>query len=237
MYTMPLNPTWEDIALRLLLTIVAGALIGFNREAHGHAAGLRTTILVCLAASVAMILANMMLTISGKTESSFVRTDVMRLPLGVLTGVGFIGGGAILKRDNLVAGVTTAATLWLVTVIGLCFGAGDIWLGVAATLISFIVLWLLKYVDDQTRRDQRAILSISKADGPPAMELVRRLSAPLNCKIRLRSQTVVKSESLTRLDVRWRGRPDDDPPLALIDVLQRELQATSIGWESEPVAE
>ena len=237
MYTMPLNPTWEDIALRLLLTIVAGALIGFNREAHGHAAGLRTTILVCLAASVAMILANMMLTMSGKTESSFVRTDVMRLPLGVLTGVGFIGGGAILKRDNLVAGVTTAATLWLVTVIGLCFGAGDIWLGVAATLISFIVLWLLKYVDDQTRRDQRAILSISRPDVPPAMEVIRKLTAPLNCKIRLRSQTVVKSESLTRLDVRWRGRPDDDPPLALIEVLRRELQATSIGWESEPVAE
>ena len=94
MLTMPLNPTWEDIALRLALTLVAGALIGFNREAHGRAAGLRTTILVCLAASVAMILANMMLTMSGKTDSSFVRTDVMRLPLGVLTGVGFIGGGA-----------------------------------------------------------------------------------------------------------------------------------------------
>ena len=144
MYTMPLNPTWEDIALRLLLTLVAGALIGFNREAHGHAAGLRTTMLVCLAASVAMILANMMLTVSGKTDSSFVRIDVMRLPLGILTGVGFIGGGAILQRDKLVAGVTTAATLWLVTVIGLCFGAGDIWLGVAATAISFFVLWLLK---------------------------------------------------------------------------------------------
>jgi putative Mg2+ transporter-C (MgtC) family protein len=237
MYTMPLNPTWEDIALRLLLTLVAGALIGFNREAHGHAAGLRTTILVCLAASVAMILANMMLAVGGKTDSSFVRIDVMRLPLGILTGVGFIGGGAILKRDNLVAGVTTAATLWLVTVIGLCFGAGDIWLGAAATGISFFVLWLLKYVDDQTRRDQRAILSISRPGGPPALEVVRKLSAPLNCKIRLRSQTVVKSESLTRLDVRWRGRPDDDPPMELMAVLQRELQATSIGWEAEPVAE
>ena len=237
MYTMPLDPTWEDIALRLLLTLVAGALIGFNREAHGHAAGLRTTMLVCLAASVAMVLANMMLTIDGKTASSFVQTDVMRLPLGILTGVGFIGGGAILRRDNLVAGVTTAATLWLVTVIGLCFGAGDIWLGIAATAISFIVLWALKWVDDLTPRDQRAILSISRPDAPPAMENLRRLAKPLNCKIRLRSQTVVKSESLTRLDVRWRGRPNDDPPTELMTLLQRELQATSIGWEAEPVAE
>jgi len=237
MYTMPLNPTWDDIALRLLLTLVAGALIGFNRESNGHAAGLRTTILVCLAASVAMILANMMLTISGKTDSSFVRTDVMRLPLGVLTGVGFIGGGAILRRDGLVAGVTTAATLWLVTVIGLCFGAGDILLGGAATAISFIVLWALKWVDQITPRDQRAILSISTAEGTPAIEQMRKLSAPMNCKIRLRSQSVGKSESLTKLDVRWRGRPDDDPPMELLKVLRSELQATSIGWEAEPVAE
>ena len=195
MYTMPLNPTWEDIALRLLLTLVAGALIGFNREAHGQAAGLRTTMLVCLAASVAMILANMMLTLSGKTDLSFVRIDVMRLPLGILTGVSFIGGGAILRRDSLVAGVTTAATLWLVTVIGLCFGAGDVWLGIAATAISFFVLWALKWVDDQTPRDQRAILSISRPGGPPALQDVRTLSAPLNCKIRLRSQTVVKAKA------------------------------------------
>lgn len=237
MYTMPLNPTWEDIALRLLLTLIAGALIGFNREAHGHAAGLRTTMLVCLAASVAMILANMMLTITGKTDSSFIRIDVMRLPLGVLTGVGFIGGGAILRRDGLVAGVTTAATLWLVTVIGLCFGAGDIWLGITATAISFLVLWALKWVDDQTPRDQRAILSISRPDAPPAINQVRTLSEAFKCKIRLRSQTVVKSESLTKLDVRWRGRPDDDPPMELMRKLQSELQATSIGWEAEPVAE
>jgi putative Mg2+ transporter-C (MgtC) family protein len=235
--TMPLDPTVEDIALRLLLTLVAGALIGFNRESHGHAAGLRTTMLVCLAASVAMILANMMLTVSGKTDSSFVRIDVMRLPLGILTGVGFIGGGAILRRDGLIAGVTTAATLWLVTVIGLCFGAGDIWLGVAATAISFVVLWALKFIDEQTPRDQRAILSISMPNGPPAIDQVRRLSTGLQCRVRLRSQTVVKSESLTRLDVRWRGRPRDDPPIALMNVLQRELQATSIGWESEPVEE
>jgi uncharacterized membrane protein YhiD involved in acid resistance len=58
---MPLHPPWQDIALRLILTMVAGALIGFNREVRGHAAGLRTTILVALAASVAMIQTNVLL--------------------------------------------------------------------------------------------------------------------------------------------------------------------------------
>jgi putative Mg2+ transporter-C (MgtC) family protein len=233
---MPLNPTWEDIALRLALTLAAGALIGFNREAHGHAAGLRTTILVCLAASVAMILANMMLTMSGKTDASFVRTDVMRLPLGVLTGVGFIGGGAILRSDNLIAGVTTAATLWLVTVIGLCFGAGDVWLGAVATAISFVVLWALKWVDDLTPRDQHATLMIRTRAAPPDIGVMRRLAAPM-CKVRLRSQSVGPDESLTKVDVRWRGKPHDDPPVALVEILRRELQAVSVDWESEPVVE
>jgi putative Mg2+ transporter-C (MgtC) family protein len=68
---MPLHPTWQDIALRLILTMVAGALIGFNREVRGHAAGLRTTILVALAASIAMIQTNVLLSVGGKAADSF----------------------------------------------------------------------------------------------------------------------------------------------------------------------
>ena len=92
---MPFHPTWQDIALRLLMTVVAGALIGLDRESRGHAAGFRTTILVGLAACVAMVEANLLLSLSGKAADSFGAADVLRLPLGILTGVGFIGGGAI----------------------------------------------------------------------------------------------------------------------------------------------
>src|SRR6266446_8043427 len=118
---MLLSPAWTDIAIRLGLTMLAGAIIGFNRGARGHAAGFRTTILVGLAASVAMIQANILLPMDGKTTGSFAVMDLMRLPLGILTGVGFIGGGAILKQGGSVKGVTTAATLWIITTIGLCF--------------------------------------------------------------------------------------------------------------------
>jgi putative Mg2+ transporter-C (MgtC) family protein len=109
---MPLYPSWTDIGIRILLVIAAGALIGLNRQAGGHAAGLRTTVLVGLAACLAMIQANVLLSVAGKTEHSFAVMDTLRFPLGVLTGVGFISGGAILKRGDLVAGVTTAATLF-----------------------------------------------------------------------------------------------------------------------------
>src|SRR6202453_2366908 len=125
---MPLTLTWQEVAIRLTLSVVAGALIGLDR---GGAAGLRTTLLVCLAAAVAMVQTNLLLATRGRSPDSFIMMDLMRLPLGILTGMGFIGGGAILRRDGFVLGVTTAATLWFVTVIGLCLGGGQIGLGVA----------------------------------------------------------------------------------------------------------
>jgi len=138
---MPLHITWADIAVRLVSALIAAAILGYNRGEHGKAAGLRTTMLVCLAAALAMVAVNILLPLAGRSPDSFVTTDLMRLPLGILTGVGFIGGGAILRRGNLVTGVTTAATLWYVTVVGLCFGGGQILLGCIATAIGALVLW------------------------------------------------------------------------------------------------
>ena len=127
---MPLSLQWSEIALRLALTVVVGLMLGYNRGEHGKAAGMRTTLLVCLAASVAMMQVNLLLPLAGRTPDSFVMNDLMRLPLGILTGVGFIGGGAILRRGSLVVGVTTAATLWLGTVIVMYWrGADRSWSG------------------------------------------------------------------------------------------------------------
>jgi putative Mg2+ transporter-C (MgtC) family protein len=106
------------------LTIAAGGLLGAERSKTGHAAGLRTTLLVSLAASVAMIQMNLLLPTNGKPPDSYAVMDLMRLPLGILTGVGFIGAGAIVHNNELVVGVTTAATLWFATVVGLCMGGG-----------------------------------------------------------------------------------------------------------------
>jgi putative Mg2+ transporter-C (MgtC) family protein len=110
---MPISlyPTWRDVAVRLILTMIAGAIIGFNRGVRGEAAGLRTTMLVGLAASVAMIQANILLPVAGRTNSSFGVMDLMRLPLGILTGVGFIGAGAILRRGDLVTGCQATNSL------------------------------------------------------------------------------------------------------------------------------
>jgi putative Mg2+ transporter-C (MgtC) family protein len=79
-----------------------------------------------------MIQVNILLPMAGSPPTSFIKLDLTRLPLGILSGMGFIGVGAIIRRGNLVDGVTTVATLWYVTVMGLCFGGGQLALGLAA---------------------------------------------------------------------------------------------------------
>jgi putative Mg2+ transporter-C (MgtC) family protein len=158
---MPLVVTPGDLALRLALTVAAGLLIGINRDEHGRPAGLRTTLLVCLAASVAMIQANLLLPLAGRPNGSFVMLDLMRLPLGILSGMGFLGAAAIVRRGDLVQGVTTAATLWIVTVIGLCFGGGQLTLGIAATVLVLLALWGLKRVEVFVHREHRATLTVT----------------------------------------------------------------------------
>jgi len=84
---MPIVLTWSDITIRLVCAFAAGALIGLNRSEHGRPAGLRTSILVCLAACVAMIQVNLLLPLAGRPSNSFVMNDLMRLPLGILSGM------------------------------------------------------------------------------------------------------------------------------------------------------
>jgi putative Mg2+ transporter-C (MgtC) family protein len=175
---MPLRLTATAIALRLGLTMLAALLVGYNRSEHGKAAGMATTVLVTLAASVAMIQVNLLLPLAGREPNSFVMNDLMRLPLGILTGVGFIGAGVILRRPDLVVGVTTAATMWLMTVVGLCLGGGQIVIGMVATALALFTLWIVKSFEVRLRREFRAQFSIDvDGSGPAEPEVRRRIQA------------------------------------------------------------
>ena len=123
---MPLYPARWELAVRLGSAILGGLLIGMDRGECGRAAGLRTMVLVCCAACLSMIQVNLLLPTAGKPPGSFNTLDLMRLPLGILSGMGFIGAGAITRKGDVVRGVTTAATLWIVTVLGLCFGSASV---------------------------------------------------------------------------------------------------------------
>jgi putative Mg2+ transporter-C (MgtC) family protein len=224
---------WSDLVLRLVFTIAAGSLIGANRGERGKPAGLRTTVLVCLAASISMLLANLLLGTTGKTPDSYVQLDMMRLPLGILTGVGFIGAGAILRRENLLVGVTTAATLWLATVIGLCLGAGHLALGLIGTAFGLVILWGFELVERHMPQERRASLVLASAgDAPDQQELVTSLT---RAGYAVASHGVAFSENgkrrEARFDLRWRGSYRETEPPEFLSKFASQSGVLSLRWE------
>jgi putative Mg2+ transporter-C (MgtC) family protein len=233
---MTLQVDWPDIALRLGLTVVGCALIGFNREEHRMAAGLRTTLLVGLAAAISMIQVNLLLNLTGKASNSFVVMDLMRLPLGILSGMGFIGAGAILRKDNMVLGVTTAATLWFVTVMGLCFGGGQIGLGVCAVGLGYGTLTGLKRFERHCRRDHRAMLVLAGKGETFGMNEIPRITQIINeagYKIAVSSVTLGEKNALLELkyELRWYGHATEKAPPIFLNQLANGFQLARVEWQ------
>lgn len=229
---MPPHLDWPDVAIRLALTVFAGGCIGLNRGERGQPAGLRTTILVCVAASVSMLQANLLLSTKGRSPDSFIMLDLMRLPLGVLSGMGFIGAGAILRRGELVKGITTAATLWYVTIMGLCFGGGQLGLGLAMLVLGISVLWALKMLEDRLERDHQVHLHVITAgSGPDEAELRRLLE---DTGLRIHSCAMSYNARLQRrrlrcfLTYRCRGGRVTTPPV--IERLAQHPGVVKVDW-------
>jgi putative Mg2+ transporter-C (MgtC) family protein len=129
-----------DMMLRLLLAVVFGGAIGYIREIKRKAAGLRTHILVCLGSSIFTIVSIMM-------AQSSTAVDPSRIAAGVVTGIGFIGAGAIFQSGGNVMGLTTAASIWVAAAIGVAAGAGLYEVATFSTLLSIIVIQLLQVVE------------------------------------------------------------------------------------------
>jgi putative Mg2+ transporter-C (MgtC) family protein len=235
---MPVYLDWRQIALRLALTVAAALVIGFNRSEHGRPAGMRTTLLVCLAASLSMIQANLLMNSVGKAHDSFIVLDLMRLPLGILSGMGFIGAGAILRKDNLVLGVTTAATLWYTTMMGLCFGGGQLYLGTAALVLGCGTLWGLKYVENIMPQDRRAMLTLFLSKEDPSEEEIRATVAQGACSIISWGIAYLDhgQRRKIRIEIQQRSRPGDARPPAFVLQLARNAHVENIEWEPQGIS-
>lgn len=229
---MPISIAWQQIALRLLCSIVAGALIGFNRDEKGRPAGMRTTVLVCMAAAIAMIQANLLMPTTGKSPDSFVVLDLMRLPLGILSGMGFIGAGAILRKDEAVIGVTTAAALWISTVLGLCFGGGQIVLGWMGTALVFVLLPGLKqlerYIPEQKRAELELTFDESLLSEQAIYERLQRTKLHVRgWKI---SASPTEQTKTVACELRWRTRSRAGMPPDSIRAILGESGVRHYSW-------
>lgn len=129
--------------VRLLVAMVLGGLVGLERQTRGRSAGLRTNILVCLG-SAAIIIAFQKLSLEFSLGSeSAIRMDPARAASGVITGIGFLGAGTIVKSKDFVRGLTTAASIWVVSAIGVTVGLGEYVIAVVLTFLVLIALFVL----------------------------------------------------------------------------------------------
>jgi len=172
---------WE-ICLRLVLSCVMGGVIGYERQMRHKLAGLRTNMLVALGSCLIMLLSQSLYdNVEGKTNA-----DPARLAAQVVSGIGFLGAGAIMKEGLTVTGLTTAATLWVVAGIGLAAGAG-FYLGAGVTTaVVFLILWNLSRLDMWVDHDRMLSLSIYTVDRPGQ---IMRISACIE-DLHLRSRGV-----------------------------------------------
>lgn len=225
---------WPAIALRLALTVIAGALLGMERSNTGHAAGLRTTLLVTLAASVAMLQMNLLIPTNGKPHDSYAVMDLMRLPLGILTGVGFIGAGAIVRKGNMVVGITTAATMWFATVVGLCMGGGQIVLGSTSTAIGLIILHGLRRFERSIERYQSAELRLTIAGAELSAAELRTLLEAAKFHVSALSITHLLDVHRRQFgcEVRWPVKDDSADPPQILYQLEQLPGMVALEWKT-----
>ena len=136
-----------DIIIRVALSVILGFAIGLERELTSKFAGLRTHILVCLGSCVFTILSIFVFPTFAAEGDPQAYGDPARIAAQILTGIGFIGGGTVLRQGPTVFGLTTAATLWTTASIGMAVGTGSIILGIIATFLTLVVLILVRKIE------------------------------------------------------------------------------------------
>ena len=141
--------TITSAALKLLLSMILGAMVGLERRHKGQIAGMRTFALICMGATLAMLVSIYILErLFGWTENG----DPGRIAAQVISGIGILGAGAIIQMKGSVRGLTTAAGMWMTASIGLAVGAGMYWVAVIASVLIILVLTLLELCEKKLFR-------------------------------------------------------------------------------------
>jgi len=172
------------ILSRLLLALLAGGIIGIERAYHGREAGFRTHTLVCVSSSLLMVLMVFQWQLIPAEFIDTVRTDPTRMAQGLMTGIGFLGAGVIIKEGLSVRGLTTAASIWMTASIGIVIGLGFYFPAAVATTITVVILSLFRWFEKLIPSQKYARFSINllRTEGTMDEEALKKLLEQLNLK-------------------------------------------------------
>lgn len=156
-----LTPSLPTILIRALLAVICGGALGYDRNIHGASAGLRTHILVCVGAMLAMS--------TGQFAAMYYSADATRIGAQVVSGIGFLGAGTIMvTKKNHVHGLTTAAGLWAAACIGLALGIGFYEGGLVGAVIVYVTIHMLRRFSHSNRKARAASFDSDEVIGSNA---------------------------------------------------------------------
>ncbi len=208
----------QDQILKVLLSLIMGAIMGLEREYKRKAAGMRTMTLICMSATVFTILSAEL----GNPGSPD------RVASNILTGVGFIGAGVIFKGEFAIDGITTAASIWIATAMGMAIGMSQYLLASFALAGAMIVLVILKYVEEYVAivNDKRFYTIYFYQDKLPYVELEKQLQ---DLKLKYSRMLIVRKETMIEVGYAVRGHKErmqqlDNYLLENRDIWQYQVQ-------------
>ncbi len=227
---------WE-VVLRLLLAVILGGLIGFERESHRRPAGFRTHILVCAGSALIMMVSAYGFT--GQIGQGF-EADPGRIAAGVVTGIGFLGAGTIIQQRGSVSGLTTAASIWVVSGVGLAAGIGFYLGAVVTTLFVLASLLMLRRTEKLIFNKRRLkSLQIKAVDQPGLLGRIGTTLGEYNIHIRKNEvgdpeQNEHGGEELIELVFLVEAPPDLNLD-ELFNHLAQLKGVVAVNWQNEPV--
>ncbi|WP_342771443.1 MgtC/SapB family protein [Paenibacillus sambharensis] len=222
-----------QVAVRLFVAVLLGGLIGFEREQNNHAAGLRTHIMVCMGSCLLMLLSAY--GFAAFAEETNVRMDPARLAAAVITGIGFLGAGTILHTGKSITGLTTAASIWVVSAIGLSVGAGFYFASISATIIVLFTLWALNKAERRFMNGKKervfVIMTDKRADMLEKLQGLLLASGIMVRKASMQTEIengMTQDRHVIRLHLSLRKQEE---PLSVMEKLHRVEGVQSISME------
>jgi putative Mg2+ transporter-C (MgtC) family protein len=220
---------WDEALLRLVLAAVLGGAIGVEREIREREAGLRTHMLVSVGSALFTIVSAYGFHEFLTSGQSVVRADPTRIAAQIVTGIGFLGAGAIIRHGISVRGLTTAATLWIVAAVGLAAGAGYYSGAVITTVVVLVTLYPLRIVAYRTLRrfrpeDGRLLVALPAGESPGAvLDEIERSGA------RLESIEISQEGDRRRLELDL-ALPPGSPAHALVARIADVEHVAEVRW-------
>ena len=211
------------VIIAICLSVILCGMVGIEREKKGRSAGLRTHLLVGVGSCIIMIIS-----IYGFPAVFGEKRDVARLAAQIITGVGFLGAGAIMHRNSGIRGLTTAGTIWIVMAIGIACGSFNFFIAIIATIVIMFILVSFRKIEVRLNKKNPHVILVVPAD-EPVMHKILSISKEFHCEVHAMNSEMVEDSDQKKIEYSFQVvfENTDTDATEYVDRLEKETHAFS----------